>query len=72
MKKALRLINLGALIMLNTISFAFGQVSQKQNAEQIADQIHFQIISNNAITFNWVGTANQILFGTDSDRKSVV
>ena len=35
-------------------------------AEETADQIHFSIISNTAITFDWLGTADQISYGTDS------
>jgi hypothetical protein len=33
---------------------------------ETADQIHFSIISNTAITFDWVGTADHIYYDTDS------
>jgi hypothetical protein len=33
-----------------------------------ADQIHFSIISGTAITFDWIGTADSISFGTDSNN----
>jgi len=31
-----------------------------------ATEIHFTIISNTAVTFDWVGTANQVHYGTES------
>jgi hypothetical protein len=34
--------------------------------EDTADQIHFSIINNTAVTFDWVGTADCIRYGTDS------
>jgi hypothetical protein len=30
-----------------------------------ADQIHFTVISNTAMTFDWIGTADHIYYGTD-------
>jgi hypothetical protein len=40
-------------------------------AEETADQIHFSIISNTAVTFDWIGTADQIYYGTDSSTLTV-
>jgi predicted MPP superfamily phosphohydrolase len=37
-----------------------------------ADQIHFTIISGTAVTFDWVGTADQIRYGTDPDKLDSV
>ena len=44
--------------------------SGAQGTEKTADQIHFSIISNTAITFDWVGTADSISYGTDSSNFS--
>ena len=41
--------------------------------EDTADQIHFSIISNTAVTFDWVGTADHIRYGIDSiDLDSII
>lgn len=37
----------------------------KTDTIETADQIHFSIISNNAVTFDWIGTSNIIYYGTD-------
>ncbi len=34
--------------------------------EVFTDQIHFSIISNTSVTFNWVGTADKLYYGFDS------
>jgi hypothetical protein len=35
-------------------------------AADTADQIHFTIISNTAVTFDWIGTADSIYYGTSA------
>jgi hypothetical protein len=40
----------------------------KTAASAAADQIHFSIISGTAVTFDWIGTANQISYGTDPNK----
>ncbi|MCK4921823.1 MAG: metallophosphoesterase family protein [Bacteroidales bacterium] len=35
------------------------------NILEVLDQIHFTIISNTAMTFDWTGTADHISYGTD-------
>ncbi|MFC2116831.1 metallophosphoesterase [Bacteroidota bacterium] len=42
--------------------------SYAESEEETADQIHFSIISNTAITFDWTGTANHINYGTNSEN----
>jgi hypothetical protein len=50
------------LLITNLVSGA----KSDENTGFDADQIHFSIISNTAITFDWVGTADHINYGTDS------
>jgi hypothetical protein len=44
-----------------------------KRSSDYADQIHFSIINGTSVTFDWVGTANHIVFGTKpgSLKKSV-
>lgn len=39
---------------------------------EIVDQIHFSIISNTEITFDWTGTADHISYGLKPDKLSFV
>lgn len=43
-------------------------VGAKSSRVVDADQIHFSIIGNGAVTFDWIGTADQIRFGIDSSN----
>ncbi len=65
----------------NTISvllilFGFNQYSLAQEPEtghaklEVIDQIHFTIISNTAVTFDWTGTGDHISYGTDAANLS--
>jgi hypothetical protein len=58
------------IIYLSAFLFLFLEPSGAQVNNKLvsnsADQIHFSIISNTAITFDWIGTANRIMFGTDA------
>lgn len=38
------------------------------NILEVLDQIHFTIISNTAMTFDWTGTADHINYGTDPNH----
>ena len=40
------------------------------NILEVLDQIHFTIISNTAMTFDWTGTADHINYGADPDNLS--
>ncbi len=40
-------------------------VGVKSSSVAYSDQIHFSIIGNGAVTFDWIGTADRIIYGTD-------
>jgi hypothetical protein len=44
--------------------FAFVASFASSATADTADQIHFTIISNTAVTFDWIGTADRIYYGT--------
>jgi predicted MPP superfamily phosphohydrolase len=59
-----------SILSMFVFLFGFHRLSFAQSKilpdAETADQIHYTIISAKAMTFDWVGTANQIRFGTDS------
>jgi len=57
------------LLLLMTVFFlTFHEYSYEQ-IEKL-DGIHFTIISNTALTFDWTGTADHIAYGTNPDNLS--
>lgn len=44
--------------------------ADKKIVPDAADQIHFSIISNRAVTFDWIGTADHISFGRNQKNLS--
>jgi hypothetical protein len=53
---------------LLALSFPSGSDNGKKKQADTADQIHFSIISETAVTFDWVGTADNIRLGTKPRR----
>jgi hypothetical protein len=49
--------------ILFTVKSAAAQVDDKM-IPNTADQVHFTIINNTSVTFDWVGTTNKIMFGS--------
>jgi len=51
--------------ILFAVEYTVAQSFNKAVSDTV-DQVHFTIINNTSVTFDWVGTANRIMFGTDS------
>jgi hypothetical protein len=63
------------IIYLSAFLFLFPEPAGAQVNHKIvsggADQIHFSIISNTAITFDWIGTADSISYGKNPKNLSI-
>ncbi|TSA23022.1 T9SS C-terminal target domain-containing protein [bacterium] len=77
MKKSVAIILLSVSFLLASYEPMLAQTVAKQESSgatrtRVAevDQVHYSIISNTAITFDWIGTADQIRYGADSSNLS--
>ena len=50
-------------LLLSACSFPSGSDSGKKKITGTADQIHFSVVNNTSVTFDWVGTAGTIALG---------
>ena len=61
------------LMLLAAFLFVFSGCSLPQEADnaenslEVVDDIHFSVISNTALTFDWTGTEDYISYGTDPE-----
>jgi hypothetical protein len=67
MKKITSGIILTSMILIS-VTFLSGCQTQKKTLIEVADEIHFSVINGTAITFDWVGSASFITFGTRQNR----
>lgn len=55
--------------LLLAISYLSGLDQGRKKLAGTADQIHYSVISGTSVTFDWVGTANAIAFGTKPGKE---
>lgn len=57
------------IVMLSFTEPAINQVVNIESSST-SDQIHFSIINETSVTFDWVGTADKIIFGINPEKLS--
>ncbi len=71
MNKSIPLLLLMTVFFLTFNEYSYGQITdESESGLEKIDGIHFTIISNTAITFDWTGTADFIRYGTNPDYLS--
>ncbi len=73
MKKSIPSLLLMAAFLFLSYDCSLAQKGHEaENPLEVVDQIHFSIISNTALTFDWTGTADHISYGMEPDKLSTV